>query len=65
MPNVKLAGIVAGHLVDVVNSLRKNGLQAAVCWALGGEPKPAWDAVSSSAPVSIRAPSKRYEPFSF
>jgi len=44
-------------LAEVVNSRKKNGIQAAPSSALGGEPEPAWDAVSSSAPVSIRAPS--------
>jgi hypothetical protein len=52
-----LAGFVLETLAEVVNSRKKNGIQAAPSSALGGEPEPAWDAVSSSAPVSIRAPS--------
>ncbi len=49
----------AATLFVVVNKPRKMAFRLHAILALGGEPKPAWDAVSSSAPVSIRAPSNR------
>ena len=51
-------------LFVVVNRSKKMAFRLHAIVVLGGEPKSAWDAVSSSAPVSIRAPSNRYKSLS-